>query len=80
MRSGATPAVSEAFFWAPAEVPADPNALLDAEALDDFGQPFEDFEGATVREFIIAQFAGNAPLRPPFLIHPGGTIQRSGGQ
>jgi len=80
LRSGATPAVSEAFFWAPAMVPTDPNSLLDDEALDDFGQPFEGFEGATVREFILAQFAGNAPNRPPFLIHPGGTIQMSGGQ
>ena len=72
--------VSEHFFFVPNQVPAEPNDLLETPALDDFGEPIVNHEGQTVREFILAQLAGNAPTRPPFTIHPGGDVQISGGR
>jgi len=72
---GSTDQVSEAFFWPPNQVPADPNGLLDVEALDDFGQPFEGFEGWTVRDFIVQQLSNSNGND----VHPGSDIQLSGG-
>jgi hypothetical protein len=78
LRDGAalnlTDQTSEAFFWPPDQVPANPNDLLDAEALDDFGEPFEGFEGWTVRQYILQQLAGSQGND----IHPGGDIQITG--
>jgi hypothetical protein len=74
--SGQPDQVSEAFFWPPDQVPANPSELLEAEALDDFGQQFPGFEGATVREYILAQLMNSNG----YVIHPGGDIQISGGR
>ena len=62
--------ISESFIWAPDQVPGDPTELFEAEALDDFGNPFPGYEGWTVRDYILAQLS---ELRG-FPVHAGSDI------